>query len=167
MPYLSPLPATRPRWPENIIPGGLEAVGGREPTRKRMFLTSAPRECDDEIHARVIRMYQCYLTEAGSRRPEPDVRAAMSACPLVRISPATWTRPVVTSVFMAVREWASWVISASRMLSLIWSQILSGWPSVTDYEVKSRSVMVCSSFLGGIAVGVAMGSIIFGSPHRQ
>lgn len=34
-------------------------------------------------------------------------RRAMAAYPLARISPATWTRPVVTSVSTAVREWAS------------------------------------------------------------
>src|SRR5687767_4187029 len=42
-------------------------------------------------------------------------------------------------VSTATRDSGSLASRASRMASLIWSQILSGWPSVTDSEVKSRS----------------------------
>jgi len=41
-------------------------------------------------------------------------------------SPATWTKPVVTMVSTATRLVRSSVIIASRIASLIWSQILSG-----------------------------------------
>src|SRR5689334_13086592 len=63
----------------------------------------------------------------------------MSTYDLVVTSPATWTRPVVTMVSTATRLFGSWASNASRMASLIWSQILSGWPSVTDSDVKRRS----------------------------
>src|SRR3954447_24562603 len=48
----------------------------------------------------------------------------------------TW--PVVIMVSTATRLRGSWSSIASRMESLIWSAILSGWPSVTDSEVKRR-----------------------------
>src|SRR5215475_12640775 len=54
----------------------------------------------------------------------------------VVISPATTTRPVVTRVSQATREFESWASSASRTASEIWSHILSGWPIETDSEVK-------------------------------
>src|SRR5215210_8127626 len=44
--------------------------------------------------------------------------------------------PVVTSVSHATRPTGSWARMASRMESEIWSAILSGWPSVTDSDVK-------------------------------
>jgi hypothetical protein len=49
---------------------------------------------------------------------------------------------VVTIVSTATRAAGSSASIASRMLSLIWSQILSGWPSVTDSLVNSRSAEV-------------------------
>src|SRR4051795_12442938 len=42
------------------------------------------------------------------------------------------------SVSTATRLRGSCVSMASRIESLIWSAILSGWPSVTDSEVKRR-----------------------------
>src|SRR5918992_2326527 len=54
----------------------------------------------------------------------------------VVISPATTTSPVVISVSQATRLRASSASHASRTASEIWSAILSGWPSVTDSEVK-------------------------------
>src|SRR3954470_18860639 len=63
----------------------------------------------------------------------------MSAYPSVLTSPATCTRPVVTSVSTATRLPGSCSRSASRIESEIWSQILSGCPSVTDSEVNRRS----------------------------
>src|SRR3954471_12634060 len=48
----------------------------------------------------------------------------------------TW--PVVISVSTATRLRGSWASIASRIESLIWSAILSGWPSVTDSDVKRR-----------------------------
>src|SRR5215212_7475594 len=60
----------------------------------------------------------------------------MSTYVEVVISPATTTRPVVTSVSQATLLMGSSASAASRMVSEIWSAILSGWPSVTDSEVK-------------------------------
>src|SRR6266516_2258412 len=60
----------------------------------------------------------------------------MSTYVSVVISPATTTRPVVTSVSQATRPYGSCPSTASRIVSEIWSAILSGWPSVTDSEVK-------------------------------
>src|SRR5687768_12194407 len=48
----------------------------------------------------------------------------------------TW--PVVIMVSTATRLRGSCASIASRIESLIWSAILSGWPSVTDSEVKRR-----------------------------
>src|SRR3954468_8535023 len=62
----------------------------------------------------------------------------MSTYREVVTSPATWTRPVVTIVSTATRLAGSFASIASRMESLIWSQILSGWPSVTDSDVNRR-----------------------------
>src|SRR5689334_14206510 len=42
------------------------------------------------------------------------------------------------SVSTATRLRGSWLSIASRIESLIWSAILSGWPSVTDSDVKRR-----------------------------
>src|SRR5215467_6680947 len=53
-------------------------------------------------------------------------------------SPATCTWPVVIIVSTATRLPGSSLIMESRMASLIWSAILSGWPSVTDSDVKRR-----------------------------
>src|SRR5712692_695942 len=60
----------------------------------------------------------------------------MSIQALVVISPATSTRPVVAAVSQATRAGGSWTRMASRTASEIWSQSLSGWPSVTDSLVK-------------------------------
>ncbi len=56
----------------------------------------------------------------------------------VVISPATTTSPVVMSVSQATRPFASSARTASRTESESWSAILSGWPSVTDSEVKEN-----------------------------
>src|SRR5919108_3364448 len=63
-------------------------------------------------------------------------RRGMSTYVSVVISPATTTRPVVTSVSHATRPAGSSVRTASRTASETWSATLSGWPSVTDSEVK-------------------------------
>src|SRR5215210_7933922 len=57
----------------------------------------------------------------------------------VVISPATTTRPVVISVSQATRPFGSAARTASSTESETWSAILSGWPSVTDSEVKRNS----------------------------
>src|SRR6476620_2496386 len=44
--------------------------------------------------------------------------------------------PVVTSTSQATRPVGSSFRTASKTASEIWSAILSGWPSVTDSEVK-------------------------------
>src|SRR4051795_4845922 len=46
--------------------------------------------------------------------------------------------PVVTNVSQATRLCGSSASIASRTASEIWSAILSGWPSVTDSEVKRK-----------------------------
>src|SRR5678815_2997430 len=55
---------------------------------------------------------------------------------VVEISPRTTTRPVVVAVSQATRAVGSFLMIASRIASDTWSHILSGWPSVTDSEVK-------------------------------
>src|SRR5690242_2632267 len=62
----------------------------------------------------------------------------MSTYVSVVISPATTTRPVVMSVSHATRPDGSSRSTQSRTESEIWSAILSGWPSVTDSEVKVK-----------------------------
>src|SRR5689334_4329605 len=57
----------------------------------------------------------------------------------VEISPETTTRPVFTRVSQATRPVGSSRRTASRTPSEIWSATLSGWPSVTDSEVKRYS----------------------------
>src|ERR1700753_174295 len=59
---------------------------------------------------------------------------------VVEISPETTTRPVLTRVSQATRPRGSWARTASSTPSEIWSAILSGWPSVTDSEVKRNSL---------------------------
>src|SRR5258708_22276296 len=64
----------------------------------------------------------------------------------VVISPATTAIPVVTRVSQATRAAGSLAMMASRTASEIWSAILSGWPSVTDSEVKTwRCAGMCLS----------------------
>src|SRR3954466_8654322 len=63
----------------------------------------------------------------------------MSTWVSVEISPATTTRPVVISVSQATRPRGSSLSTASRTESETWSAILSGWPSVTDSDVKRNS----------------------------
>src|SRR5579864_6220189 len=62
----------------------------------------------------------------------------MSTYVVVVISPATSTRPVVNRVSHATRLSGSSARTASRTESEIWSTILSGWPSVTDSDVKEK-----------------------------
>src|SRR2546421_2042696 len=69
--------------------------------------------------------------------------AGMSAYASVVTSPATCTCPVVTRVSTATRDRGSLASNASRIESLIASQILSGWPSVTDSDVNSRDDTAC------------------------
>src|SRR6186997_9186 len=57
----------------------------------------------------------------------------------VEISPETTAMPVLTRVSQATRPPGSSPMIASRTPSEIWSATLSGWPSVTDSEVKRYS----------------------------
>src|SRR5919107_4403423 len=57
----------------------------------------------------------------------------------VEISPETTAMPVLTSVSQATRPLGSSLMIASRTPSEIWSATLSGWPSVTDSDVKRYS----------------------------
>src|SRR5882762_647472 len=61
----------------------------------------------------------------------------MSAYASVVTSPATCTWPVVINDSTATRLRGSLASKASRIESLIASQILSGCPSVTDSEVNN------------------------------
>src|SRR5690554_4653411 len=72
----------------------------------------------------------------------------ISTYPSVVTSPATCTSPVVTRVSTATRLRESCSSRASRMRSEIWSQILSGCPSVTDSEVNRRSGEVIEALPG-------------------
>src|SRR2546427_4723958 len=69
---------------------------------------------------------------------------------VVEISPETTTRPVLTSVSQATRPVGSSRMTASSTPSEIWSAILSGWPSVTDSEVKRKSPAEASC---GVVIG--------------
>src|SRR6201985_3808043 len=62
----------------------------------------------------------------------------MSTYVSVVISPATTTSPVVISVSQATRPLGSSARTESSTESEIWSAILSGWPSVTDSDVKEN-----------------------------
>ena len=56
--------------------------------------------------------------------------------------------PVLAVVSQATRAMGSRLIMESRMASEIWSQSLSGCPSVTDSEVKSLcAIKKCSSLV--------------------
>src|SRR3954454_2015039 len=80
----------------------------------------------------------------------------MSTYVSVEISPDTTTRPVFTSVSQATRPVGSSAITASRTPSEIWSATLSGWPSVTDSDVKRYSLSVSTGVVirrGRLAVG--------------
>ena len=70
----------------------------------------------------------------------------------VEISPRTMTRPVVVADSHATRASGSARMNASRIASETWSQSLSGWPSVTDSDVKrycDASTMLDMMLLGG------------------
>src|ERR1044072_9074008 len=64
----------------------------------------------------------------------------MSTKVSVETSPETTTRPVLTSVSHATRPVGSSRMTASSTPSEIWSATLSGWPSVTDSDVKRYSL---------------------------
>ena len=84
----------------------------------------------------------------------------MSTYAVVVISPATTHRPVVSNVSQATRPSGSSLRIASRTESLIWSAILSGWPSVTLSEVKVQRGTVAPCMRGGMVgsvVGLAGG----------
>src|ERR1700733_4964475 len=61
----------------------------------------------------------------------------------VVISPPTMTRPRATNVSQATRPVGSSARTASSTASEIWSQTLSGWPSVTDSELKKNLPLRC------------------------
>src|ERR1700710_530126 len=76
-------------------------------------------------------------------------RRGMSTYVSVVISPATTTRPVVIRVSQATRPMGSSLRTASRTESEIWSAILSGWPSVTDSDVKVNERFGMAARLAG------------------
>src|SRR5690606_31640636 len=63
--------------------------------------------------------------------------------------------PVVTSVSQATRPLGSLARIASSTPSEIWSAILSGWPSVTDSEVKSAWLDTAGAGVAGCEGGPA------------
>ena len=66
------------------------------------------------------------------------------------ISPMTKTMPVVTMVSQATRADVSPARIASSTASEIWSQTLSGCPSVTDSDVKILFDIFILPFEAGI-----------------
>jgi len=62
--------------------------------------------------------------------------------------------PVLAAVSQATFELGSSARQASRMASETWSQILSGWPSPTDSEVKRKLGGVRDAFERGRVGGV-------------
>src|SRR5437867_13376124 len=62
----------------------------------------------------------------------------MSRSAWVVTSPMTTQRPFVIAVSHATRARASCSSMPSSTASETWSQILSGWPSVTDSEVSRK-----------------------------
>src|SRR3954447_19583497 len=79
----------------------------------------------------------------------------------VVISPATMQVPVVTRTSHATRPVGSSARTASRTASEIWSAILSGWPSVTDSDVKRkvRSAIGLTERTLALAVGDPAGEV--------
>ena len=66
----------------------------------------------------------------------------------VVISPMTSTMPVVAAVSQATRPMGSCSSTASSTLSETRSHSLSGWPCVTDSEVKIFLLFISDSFPG-------------------
>src|SRR6266568_2343217 len=62
----------------------------------------------------------------------------MSTYVVVVISPPTTTRPVVIRLSHGTRPIGLSVSTAAKTAIEIWSAILSGWPSVTDSDVKVK-----------------------------
>src|SRR5712691_4806845 len=60
----------------------------------------------------------------------------MSSSAWVVTSPMTTQSPLVIALSQATRAAGSWASIPSSTASETWSQILSGWPSVTDSEVR-------------------------------
>ena len=73
---------------------------------------------------------------------------AMSMRADVVISPMTSTMPVVAAVSQATRPMGSCSSTASSTLSETRSHSLSGWPCVTDSEVKIFLLFISDSFPG-------------------
>src|SRR4051794_23119526 len=73
----------------------------------------------------------------------------MSTQALVVISPATTTMPVFASDSHATRAFGSCAKMPSRIASEMASQSLSGWPSVTDSDVKRYRDIRAPGFLSG------------------
>src|SRR5262245_20855512 len=64
--------------------------------------------------------------------------------PWLVISPATTTIPVLMSASQATRLSGSCARSESRIASEIWSHTLSGWPSLTDSELNTKSLSIAA-----------------------
>ena len=58
---------------------------------------------------------------------------------LLLTSPAMIDFPVVTRVSHATLDFGSKAKKLSNIESLIWSASLSGWPSLTDSDVKNKT----------------------------
>src|SRR5215213_6502634 len=75
----------------------------------------------------------------------------------------TSTKPVVAAVSQATRERGSCARNASRIASEIWSHSLSGWPSVTDSEVKKS----CGDCIKDVGMGRLLVWLIFNSLRQH
>src|SRR5918994_4229359 len=91
----------------------------------------------------------------------------MSTYVVVEISPETTTRPVFTRVSHATRPVGSSRMTASRTPSEIWSATLSGWPSVTDSDVKRYSFSANLLMAGAPRGGDSACSQIRQARHRR
>ena len=70
----------------------------------------------------------------------------------------------MTIVSQATRAIGSSVRMASRTASEIWSAILSGWPSVTDSEVKVYRLLTLR-LLAGVGLGRLEDGVEDGAGH--
>ena len=94
-------------------------------------------DCDDDAAGLVVEAV-LRARVADLRRSGRGRRSGCRRTCSVVISPATTTSPVVISVSQATRALVSSARIVSRTESEIWSAILSGWPSVTDSELKEN-----------------------------
>src|SRR4051794_15237993 len=90
--------------------------------------------------------------------------AVRSSSASVRISPEITTRFVLTRVSQATRASSPspWAMTASSTASEIWSETLSGCPSVTDSEVNRNSFSASGAVTGAMPPEVLVDCLLDG-----